>query len=267
MDKFTVGTSEYKLIRVSSGTFNFDIQGHAHGDRSYELHYVYGGKGILETEDKIFNLKADTLYVNGPSVWHRQTVCKDDPLAEVCINIQLEKAGSDLLSHFFNATRLYCAEGNETLRQLFLTVSRLHGQNDIFSKEKEKSCIQIIITTLSELYAPNTAATEGLTIDEEKFYIIDVSFLYDYAKLNLESLADRLGISPRQTQRLLQRHYGKTFRQKKKEAQTEAALLMLKQGKSVNEVSLLAGYSDTPSFIRAFKSVYGKSPTQAAGKH
>ena len=37
---------------------------------------------------------------------------------------------------------------------------------------------------------------------------------------------------------------------------------MLKNGKSVGKVAQDVGYADTPSFIRAFKKMYGKTPAE-----
>ncbi|MBR1811385.1 MAG: AraC family transcriptional regulator [Clostridia bacterium] len=258
-----VGTSAYRLVRVNSGRIVSDIQGHTHGDQSYELHYVLDGKGALETKEKTYALGADTVYVNGPGVWHRQRTNDVEPMSEICVHLQLEKKGDDPVSSLFNVTSFFCGDGDPALRALFQAVAEHHRENNVFSKEKEKCCIGQIVTTLSEMQAPVAAAAQRANMDDEKFYIIDVLFWYDYARLTLESLSDKLGISARQTQRILKRHYGKTFRQKKAEAQVEAALLMLRQGKTVNEVSLAVGYSDTPSFIRAFKSVCGVSPGKA----
>lgn len=50
---------------------------------------------------------------------------------------------------------------------------------------------------------------------EAQDFIIEESFLYDYPVLTLEQLADRLGLGCRQTERLMQDIYGKTFLQKK----------------------------------------------------
>ena len=48
--------------------------------------------------------------------------------------------------------------------------------------------------------------------------IIEDYFLYEYQNLSLEELAVKLGLGTRQTERLLPKHYGKTFLQKKTEA-------------------------------------------------
>ena len=97
---------------------------------------------------------------------------------------------------------------------------------------------------------------------ETIFLIIEEAFLYDYANITIDELAMRIGLSVRQTQRILKQYYGVTFRDKCIKSRMEAAQLLLKKGKSVNQVAREVGYANTPSFIRAFKKLYNKTPTK-----
>lgn len=263
MNKLTVGSATYKILNISGGEFDEDIQGHTHGENCYEMHYVYAGRGSLETKEKSYKLSEGCVYVNGPMLWHKQSIDRENPLCEICIFIQLQESGDDVISHIFNSTNLYLGKGSKELKSLFFKVLELNKSKDIYSAQQKICYIELIIIQLSKMYSPRLIANTEATLDDKKFYIIDVSFLHDYASLSLEELSNKLGISPRQTQRILKKHYGKGFREKKREAQCDAALLMLQQGKSVSDTAQLVGYSDTPSFIRAFKATHSTTPSKA----
>ena len=61
--------------------------------------------------------------------------------------------------------------------------------------------------------------------EENALLVADEIFLYEYRDITLEEMAKRLGFSVRQTQRLLQKMYGKSFTQKKLEARMSAAVV------------------------------------------
>lgn len=103
-------------------------------------------------------------------------------------------------------------------------------------------------------FAPNN-------LSDNKSIIIEEYFLYEYPTLSLETLADRLKLSTRQTQRLLKEYYGKSFQQKKAEARMSAAGMLLREhGRSIASVAEALGYSSTEHFSSAFRKYYGVSP-------
>ena len=104
----------------------------------------------------------------------------------------------------------------------------------------------------------------GLSAASDKTaFIIEEYFLYEYRDLSLEDLAARLGLGTRQTERLLQRQYGKTFLQKKAEARMSAAAILLSDpSRSITSVAEDLGYSSIEHFSSAFKNYYRISPRQ-----
>ena len=81
--------------------------------------------------------------------------------------------------------------------------------------------------------------------------------------MTLQSLAQRLQFSPRQTQRLLKSYYGSTFQQKKQEARLSAALELLRNSdRPIGEIAEDLRFSSPEHFANAFKKVYGTSPSQ-----
>ena len=95
----------------------------------------------------------------------------------------------------------------------------------------------------------------------DKAMLVERYFLYEYEHLSLEELAEQLGFSVRQTQRFLQEHYGKTFREKKEESRMAAALLLLSaSGESVTSISEKLGFASVEYFSSCFKKFHGRTP-------
>ena len=98
---------------------------------------------------------------------------------------------------------------------------------------------------------------------EAQDFIIEESFLYDYPVLTLEQLAERLGLGCRQTERLMQDIYGKTFLQKKGDARMSAASILLTYSdRSISSIAEELGYSSVEHFSAAFRKYYNKSARQ-----
>jgi AraC-like DNA-binding protein len=86
--------------------------------------------------------------------------------------------------------------------------------------------------------------------------------------LSGSSLAEKLGISQRYLQRLLETT-GKTFTEHVNELRLDRAFLLLVTmgaNKRVSDIALDVGYSDLTTFYAHFKSRFGDTPKQVAGR-
>ena len=99
------------------------------------------------------------------------------------------------------------------------------------------------------------------TISEKAYLIIEEAFLYDYKTITLKELANRVSLGERQTERLLQKHYGQSFIQKKTEARMSAASQLLREtNASISDIAEDLGYSSPEHFSNAFRKYYKESP-------
>jgi AraC-like DNA-binding protein len=80
---------------------------------------------------------------------------------------------------------------------------------------------------------------------------------------SLDGLAERLGLSPRQTARLVRGETGRSFRELKAAAQLERARKLLASSElSILEVALRAGWNSTSQFHAAFRRNVGVTPAR-----
>jgi AraC-like DNA-binding protein len=77
-----------------------------------------------------------------------------------------------------------------------------------------------LLTDITRKLLPNTFndIITNENLNDKRFVIIENMFLYN-PNLTLTQLSNKIGLCERQTERLLKKYYGKTFRQKKAESQ------------------------------------------------
>ena len=124
--------------------------------------------------------------------------------------------------------------------------------------------IQFMVKVLRNYKPASKAAITSIPIPLIKAYIlIEDSFLLEYDTITLEELSHRLGLSTRQTSRILFDRYGQNFIQKRTEARMAAAVTFLKEGRlSVSEIAARLGYSCPNHFHAAFKKYYHMTATE-----
>ena len=81
--------------------------------------------------------------------------------------------------------------------------------------------------------------------------------------ITLEEVAQRIATSPRQLQRVFTANAGMGFRSYLRQLRlSHAAELLVGTDLSVGEIADAVGYGDASQFAKAFRRVYGVSPSQ-----
>lgn len=242
-----------KILRINKEVFFESFPRHKHGKDLYELHCVVGGKGTLLTDCGNFELKANSIYMTGPMVYHEQITDEADPVEEYCIQMEIHK-GKNTTS----AGELICKNtfwyGEDSLN-----IQKSFGliENESFVKgvgyiEAVKSYIALILVALVRYYAGDDYlnAYEKNTPEYMRMSIAEESFFNDYDILTLTMLSGRLKLSKRQTQRFLMRTYAKNFSEILTETRVNKAKEFIRSGMSIKEAAELVGYID----MRSLKS-------------
>lgn len=248
--------------------FTKAIPSHSHGNGCYEIHYIPFGCGKLIADGQCYDISPNTLYVTGPHVEHAQTPIQSDPMQEYCVYLKIRNSSQNQnKSPVINAfTSMPFWIGKETqgihtlMKQLFDELGNCYTG---YQNQVRLLLSQLLIYTIRnyEQHPISHTAFACKNIAESKSIIIEEYFLYEYQSLSLNTLADRLKLSTRQTQRLLMEYYGKSFQQKKMEARMSvAAILLSDHDRSITSIAEDLGYSSTEHFSFAFRSFYHMSP-------
>jgi len=243
------------------------IPSHCHGNNCYEIHYIRSGYGKLNVGGMDYAICPNTLFVTGPHIMHMQVPLFSNPMTEYCIYLKLSDTIMDsytapVLSAFCNV-HFWFGQAAHRLPDLILQFFWELEHRYIGYKSQAETLLSQIIVALVRCYEQRKDLSKitAKQIADTKSILIEEYFLYEYQSLSLEDLADRLSLSTRQTQRLLQKYYGKTFQQKKTEARMSEAVLLLEDNKrSITSIANVLGYSSVEHFSSAFQRYFKISP-------
>lgn len=271
---FSIGRYMITILKFTYECQTWNTPSHSHSSNSYELHYIPQGRGTLISSQKSYDLYPNVLYTTGPHVEHQQYPDPDDPTYEYCIYLRIEETHAkqrrknmeqgNIMDLFLNYPFWYGTDQAD----LPVTLEQIH--RELFHPKPaaglmlEALFIQLMVKVLRNYKPASKAAITSIPIPLIKAYIlIEDSFLLEYDTITLEELSHRLGLSTRQTSRILFDRYGQNFIQKRTEARMAAAVTFLKEGRlSVSEIAARLGYSCPNHFHAAFKKYYHMTATE-----
>lgn len=271
---FSIGRYMITILKFTYECQTWNTPSHSHSSNSYELHYIPQGRGTLISSQKSYDLYPNVLYTTGPHVEHQQYPDPDDPTYEYCIYLRIEETHAkqrrknmeqeNIMDLFLNYPFWYGTDQAD----LPVTLEQIH--RELFHPKPaaglmlEALFIQFMVKVLRNYKPASQAAITSIPIPLIKAYIlIEDSFLLEYDTITLEELSHRLGLSTRQTSRILFDRYGQNFIQKRTEARMAAAVTFLKEGRlSVSEIAARLGYSCPNHFHAAFKKYYHMTATE-----
>ena len=265
MDGLLVSPTHVRVERLAPV-----IAAHRHSNSSYEIHYTARGRGRVCIGETTYAVSPGTAYVTGPNVLHAQFSDAADPVIEYCLylNCRPSRRARESVLAPFQKTGFWIGENAQRLCELLLALleERRSALSDM--EEMSESLLRQIIVHLNRCYReaatpPPRMETTPAPGDESRFYpLVEDAFFYRYPTLRLADLAAMLNLSPRQVQRFLLSHYGKSFTQKRADAQMAAAAELLRSTNlSVTQIAEQTGFSSVEHFSTAFRRYYLCSPT------
>ncbi len=261
---------------ISYRHFTEPLPRHSHSKNAFELHYVTVGKGFVVLENQTFPLSPGVLYITGPNIAHEQIPDESESLTEfgLFFLISESESNSPLADQFIKHDLWLGDAGKEidALAQAILweKTNQKPGYRQkipLLLAELMIECVRNFVSDGkiydNKLPVPSNKLSVHLLQEENTLLVIDEIFLCRYADITLEQLADSIGLSTRQAQRLLEKNYNKSFSSMKLEARMAAAETLLRNSSlKITEISNRIGYSSIEHFSNAFKKFYGVSPGQ-----
>ena len=278
---FSISGTPISALNMVYEKFLRTIPNHSHGTGSYEIHYISEGYGHAHINGTTYNVTPHTLYVTGPHINHAQTPDYKNPMCEYCIYLKIGKKkrhthtqaldDEEKILSIFESTPFWFGEASSTICNLIESLFEEAQNHSIGYEMLMRSLLKQLIVNIVRNYKfhdSNIQKKYLISQMDKTSVIIEEYFLYQYQNLSLKELSDKLSLSTRQTERLLQTHYGKTFLQKKKEARMSVASILLDDtNKTISTIASDLGYSCIEHFTTAFKNYYGLSPRQYRQKY
>jgi len=267
---FSIDYINFTALSFVFEKFLRSIPAHSHSSNSYEIHYIPYGKGHVKIDNVTYDIVPNTLYVTGPFVEHGQIPLKEDPMVEYCIYFKIKKKTIDKKKiesgsyiQLFEKTKFWFGPDTQNLHPLMQQIFyELENKYTGYMTQVETLLQQLVVKIIRNYENKIKSKNQFTHINlvDSKYLVIEECFLYEYSTITLDILSRRLGLSPRQTERLLRQHYGKTFLQKNAQAKMSAAsMLLLDQNKRITDIARDLGYSSVEHFSTAFKRYHHES--------
>lgn len=120
-----------------------------------------------------------------------------------------------------------------------------------------KSMLQTLLQEIARLYRIEKSENIHKTVSEQ---ILD--YMSDHSDVvTLKEIAAQFSYHPNYISTLLKRETGKKFTEILLEKRMERAVLLMQNTTlSIEEISVMLGYSNQSNFYKAFKDYFGKTP-------
>lgn len=245
----------------------------------FEMIYVISGccRHYVYTEQQI--LKAGDLCLLAPSVTHGIFVDDDSIIINILIrrstiediffNVLRDKSiiSSFFLNNMYARKReayliFHTLDDADILTEL-LEMYQEQFQEDEYSNRIIESMVTIFLNNLIRKYRKTVEYPSNSIMQNPKgLYII--SYMLDhYATITLKNLAEHLNYSIPYCSFYIKNTTGYTFSQLLRNIKFNRAEMLLKTTSlSINKISTILGYENPENFMRAFKQVYGVTPSQ-----
>lgn len=171
-----------------------------------------------------------------------------------------------------NADDVVKIPGGTALRHSVMAINAEHLEVLPFSELRLKAHLTALIIDMYRLLIDeeplhNAAAEPPEKPDRLDDLCVRIDFLinrrFAHPPLTIESVAEQLHLSVRQTERLIMKMYGKTFKRKLMEVRLKNARMVLRYTNApIADVAKFCGYSSHSGLIKAFTDEFGISPAE-----
>ena len=238
---------------------------YSHSHPYYELHLIRNGSVVLQTGTLRHSLDPDTFCLVCPDISHG---LKSSILGvrRCCIGLTITDAKCPAAGFLLARTRsIPCCTGSTLQLSPVLEQLLTEDRTSMFSEEMIGQLLaQLVLQMLRALQTPLTAVS-ATPRDLNALRTVHIDeFLNNHFHLQgaQQKLADELGLSRRQLDRVFQNLYGMCFREKILQIRLDAACDLLEGDMPIGQIALQLGYSNSANFTVFFRSAKGMTPSE-----
>lgn len=243
-----------------------------HKHSFYELHILLENGCTIRADGALYAPEKDQFCLIAPGINHTPKR-NEDRFRRVCVSFEiLPKPGK--IGRWLQEQTKSRPVWLGSAKGMLETVEKLQAESDArgpFSDAYIQAQLTVLMLQLVRVMEPQKAAERSTAtdLDKNRSILIDMFFNDNYyLPAGEEVLAQRLGVSRRQLDRILKKLYGKGYQEKVLEIRLEVACDLLQHSsKSIREISEGVGYSTPSNFTAFFKNAAGVTPTQYRRQH
>ncbi|MFD0677865.1 MULTISPECIES: AraC family transcriptional regulator [unclassified Paenibacillus] len=289
--EFRWGNYGIRMLRYHHTSFapGRTVSFHKHSE--FEFHFIPRGKGKVILGDTPYALQEGMLYLTGPNVIHYQEADANEAMDELCLHIDIVKLhdnGGEQESGMSNwVSKWEIAEAHACVQQLqqlplkpamdqyramecFLTAYRAWYENQpgLFTVIKQ-SIIQILLRTTRAYASVPQPDLPSRDMKHYRYKLVEQFIKDNYMEpLTLDTIAERVQISPRQLQRIFRDHTGGTFSEYIEQVRLSHICNELsKNDLTIDQIAFKNGFSSANYLHYVFKRKFGMTPAQYRMQH
>ncbi|MFC4597392.1 AraC family transcriptional regulator [Cohnella hongkongensis] len=277
-------------IRVLRCHLAFFPPGHIinfHKHSEYEFHYIPKGKGRVILVDQTYDLHEGLFYLTGPDLVHYQESDLEDPMYELCLHLDIVPLEADVEPIGWG-DELEAAEAKACIASLERlpiapAVDRFHAMNGFLEAYRileeqpigfytllKQAIVQILLRTARVL--DGSDGRTGIPERDMSFHRYQLATQYiqdnESLPLSLEQVAESIGISPRQLQRIFRSEGRTTFRDYLEHTRLTAICAdLIRTDKAIEEIAIAHGYANPNYLYPVFKNKYEVTPSAYRKMH
>ncbi len=265
-------TNIYASIHPNYGAANI------HSHSYYEVFFVMYGSCTNYCDNQILSLTEGDMLIMAPGTKHAISSFSDDCRG---INIALRALAfedaffqkyqqNDIISSFFynvlnnyktNTFILFHTGNDHKIKSNIINILEEQSHYHRYGEELKLSYNSIIFMLLIDRYE---GTAEIFHFEIEKNHDITLILRYmqqNYKTLNLKDLATFFGYSYVHMSRIIKQYTGKSFQKNLQQIRMLEAIKYMKEGcYSLEEISIMVGYSSSYNFREIFKQEFGILP-------
>lgn len=252
---------------------NVKNQTRAHEHAWYECHCVKKGCLKIKTDEKDYQIRANEALFIPPRLYHSTTVMADDT-KYVCFGFELSKNGKNSMEQLFE--NMSAAFSTEHCVKLKKCRKLLDTCDDLLAYAYEGGSLErcrfhnmlasflfILSDKLRDTDPKETTSVlpSAETAPDLRNYLLDYLTSNEINNITLEELSKQIYLNKKQINRIIKKRYNMTYKQKQIRYRIEnAKKQLLETDLSVDQISLLVGYTNLTSFYKAFRRIVGVTP-------
>lgn len=229
--------------------------------KEYQLVYITRGRGIFETaETGVVQIDPGQAIILFPGVWHRYRPLKKTGWDESWVGFSGDVADR-IMNSFFSPEKAVITVGyDQELNDLILSIAELTRTTPPgFQQLMAARTTEALATVRSLAMTHNTADREtDQKIQKARYHLLQ----YSSEEINMELLAQKLGLSYSRFRSLFKEHTGTAPHQYLLSIRINKACDLLRHTDfTISEIAERTGFSSTYYFSRLFKQKIGCAPT------
>jgi len=233
----------------------------------YELHIIVESECSIRADGMLYVLKPDQFLLIGAGVNHTPKQY-DEQFRRICISFELMSKPRPVGRWLERSIRAHSVWVGDA-RDMIPTVQRIFEETENgghFTDEYIQALLAMLILQLVRAIEPQQQSLDPVKkdLDKTRTMLIDHYFNANFqCAAGEERLAESLGVSRRQLDRILKKLYGKGFQEKVMEIRMEVACDLLQHSqKTIREISESVGYSTPSNFTAFFTNNMGITPSE-----